>query len=120
MEQIIKDKAAKPAGLVPKNLQAFLIVGLALLMVIIMAITGHKRPVAPSVAETTSALSNLAPVNTQRVTDFQKAIEQTQKESAPQVEAALLEQPRQLGSTGSRPAQPFPSNPYRITVTSPN
>ena len=41
MEQTIQDKAAKPAGLAPKNLQAFLIVGLALLMVIIMAITGH-------------------------------------------------------------------------------
>ena len=48
MEQIIKDKAPKPAGLVPKNLQAFIIVGLALLMVLIMAITGHKRPVPPT------------------------------------------------------------------------
>ena len=39
-------KLRNPAGLVPKNLQAFLLVGLALLMVLIMAITGHKRPVS--------------------------------------------------------------------------
>ncbi len=44
-QQTIKDKAPKPAGLVPKNLQAFVLVGLALLMVLIMALTGHKRPV---------------------------------------------------------------------------
>src|SRR6266853_2085439 len=46
-QQTIKDKAPKPAGLVPKNLQAFVLVGLALLMVLIMALTGHKRPAQP-------------------------------------------------------------------------
>ena len=117
MEQIIKDKAPKPAGLVPKNLQAFIIVGLSLLMVLIMAITGHKRPALPS-TEATSSLPNLVPVNSQKVTDFQKDIEQTQRESAPQVEAALLQQQRQLASQGARPAQPFPSNAYGTPVTS--
>ena len=53
-QQTIKDKAPKPAGLVPKNLQAFVLVGLALLMVLIMALTGHKRraPTANSEALT--------------------------------------------------------------------
>src|SRR6185369_15406255 len=97
MEQVIKDKAPKPAGLVPKNLQAFILVGLALLMVVIMAVTGRRHPVPP----TTTApplLPSLVPVNSQRVTDFQKNIEQTQRESAAQVEAALLQQQRQLAS----------------------
>jgi type IV secretion system protein TrbI len=118
MEQLIKDKAPKPAGLVPKNLQAFIVVGLALLMVIIMAVTGHKRPVPASATGATVSLPNLVPVNSQKVTDFQKDIEQTQRESAPRVEAALLQQQRQLGSPGSRPAQPFPSNPSGTPVTS--
>ena len=52
MEQAIKDKAPKPAGLVPKNLQAFLLVGLALLMVLVMALTGHKRPAPPTNPQT--------------------------------------------------------------------
>ena len=117
MQQVIKDNAPKPPGLVPKNLQAFIIVGLALLMVLIMAVTGHKRPVPPSSAATPS-LPNLVPVNSQKVSDFQKDIEQSQRDSAPQVEAALLQQQRQLASQGIRPAQPFPSNPYGAPVTS--
>ena len=61
MEQPIQDKAPKPPGLLPKNLQAFLLVGLALLMVVIMAITSHKRPVAiPD-----STLPAIAPVTRQ-------------------------------------------------------
>ena len=120
MEQVIKDKAPKPAGLVPKNLQAFIIVGLALLMVLIMAITGHKRPLPAGAAGTTPSLPNLVPVNSQKVADFQKDIEQAQRESAPQVEAALLQQQRQLVAQGTRPAQPFPSNPYGTPVTSPD
>ena len=120
MEQVIKDKAPKPAGLVPKNLQAFIIVGLALLMVLIMAITGHKRPLPASAAGTTPSLPNLVPVNSQKVADFQKDIEQAQRESAPQVEAALLQQQRQLVAQGARRAQPSPSNPYGTPVTSPD
>ena len=115
MEQLIKDKAPKPPGLIPKNLQAFIVVGLALLMVIVMAITGHKQP-APSRAGT-EPLPNLVPVNPQKVTDFQKDIEQTQRESAPQVEAALLQQQKQLASQAARPAQPSQSNPYGTPVT---
>ena len=118
MEQVITDKAPKPAGLVPKNLQAFTIVGLALLMVVIMAVTGHKRPVPASVAGAIPSLPNLVPVNAQKVSDFQKDIEQAQRESAPQVEAALLQQQRQITSPGTRPAQPFPANPYGTPVTS--
>ena len=53
MEQAIKDKAPKPAGLAPKNLQAFVLVGLAFLMVLIMVITGHKHPVLTTSGETT-------------------------------------------------------------------
>src|SRR5437899_10550493 len=87
-QQTIKDKAPKPAGLVPKNLQSFVIVGLALLMVLIMAITGHKRPVTARTAQAAS-LPNIVPINTDKVTDFQKGIEQTQRESAPQAEEAL-------------------------------
>ncbi|HKR83561.1 MAG TPA: TrbI/VirB10 family protein [Terriglobales bacterium] len=116
MEQAIKDKAPKPPGLIPKNLQAFIIVGLALLMVIIMAVTEHQPPASPS-RQTASSLPNLLPVNPQKVSDFQKDIEQAQRESAPQVEAALLQQQRQLASQATRPAQPSPTHPYGTPVT---
>jgi type IV secretion system protein TrbI len=119
-QQTIKDKAPKPAGLVPKNLQAFVLVGLALLMVLIMALTGHKRPAPTSNSETTSSVPNLVPLNTDKVTDFEKRIEDTQRASAPQAEAALLRQQKQLAAEGTGPAQPFPSSPYGTPVTSPN
>jgi len=115
MEQLIKDKAPKPAGLVPKNLQAFILVGLALLMVLIMAVTGRRHPVLPTTTAT-PLLPNLVPVNSQKVTDFQKNIEQTQRESAAQAEAALLQQQRQLASPGNPPSHPYSSNPYYSSV----
>ncbi len=117
MEQLIKDKASRPAGLAPRNLQAFFIVALALLMVLVMAITGHKRPVSASPAGTIPALPSLLPVNSQRVSDFQKDIEQAQRESAPQVEAALLLQQKQLALPSSRTAQPSGATANGIPVT---
>jgi len=117
MEQAIKDKAPKPAGLVPKNLQAFVLVGLALLMVLVMALTGHKRPAPPTTPET-SPTQNILPVNADKVTDFQKTIEQAQRESAPQAEEALLQRQRQLAAQGMGSAQPFPSTPYGTPITS--
>ena len=41
--QPIQDKAPKPPGLMPKNVQAWVMVGLAVLMVIIMWLTGGKK-----------------------------------------------------------------------------
>jgi len=117
MEQAIKDKAPKPAGLVPKNLQAFLLVGLALLMVLVMALTGHKRPAPPTNPQTSPA-QNILPVNADKVTDFQKTIEQAQRESAPQAEEALLQRQRQLAAQGMGSAQPFPSTRYGTPITS--
>jgi type IV secretion system protein VirB10 len=85
-------------------------------MVTVMAITGHKPP-APTPTAAVPSMPTLVPVNPQKVTEFQKDIEQTQRESAPQVEAALLQQQKQLASQAARPAQPSPSNPYGTPVT---
>ena len=107
MEQVIQNKAPKPAGLVPKNLQAFVLVGLALLMVLIMALTGHKHPKVPT-TPTTPSLPEPVPVNSGRVADFAKNIEQSEQESAPQAEAALLQLQKQLAAQRS-PVQSSPT-----------
>ena len=116
-QNTISDKAPKPSGLVPKNLQAFVLVGLALVMVLIMAITGHKTPAAPA-AQTSSAVPTPLPLNTEKVSEFEKRIEDAQRSSAPQAEAALLRQQKQLAAEGTLPAQPLPSSPYGTPVTS--
>jgi len=118
-QNTILDKAPKPAGLVPKNLQAFVLVGLALVMVLIMALTGHKRP-TPVAAQTPNSVPNPLPLNTERVSEFEKHIEDAQRSSAPQAEAALLREQKQLAEERPGPGQPFPSSPYGTPVTSPN
>jgi type IV secretory pathway VirB10-like protein len=115
MEQVIKDNARKPAGLVPKNLQAFILVGLALLMVIIMAVTGRRHPLPPTTTATPS-LPSLVPVNSQKVTDFQRNIEETQRESAAQIEAALLQQQRQLEAQGARSSSPLSPSAHNSSL----
>jgi len=116
-QNTISDKAPKPSGLVPKNLQAFVLVGLALVMVLIMAVTGHKTPAMPA-AQTLSAIPAPLPLNTEKVSEFEKRIEDAQRSSAPQAEAALLRQQKQLAAEGTGPAQPLPSSPYGTPVTS--
>src|SRR5438309_7022862 len=119
-QRTIKAKDPKRGCHAPKKLQAFMLVVLAHLMVLIMALTGHKRPVPAANSETTTSVPNLVPLNTDKVTDFEKRIEDTQRASAPQAEAALLRQQKQLAAEGTGPAQPFPSSPYGTPVTSPN
>ena len=46
----IQEKAPKPQGLLPKNVQSWLLVGLAFLMVAIMWPTGGKKPSVPAKA----------------------------------------------------------------------
>jgi len=77
-QNTISDKAPKPSGLVPKNLQAFLLVGLALVMVLIMAITGHKGTAMPA-AQTQSGIPVPLPLNTEKVSEFEKRIEDAQR-----------------------------------------
>ncbi len=117
MEKTIKDMAPKPSGLLPKNLQAFILVGLALAMVVIMALTGHKRPAAKPAEENASTPAPIS-VNASKVLDFQKGIEQSQQESAPQAEAALLEQQKQLAAQGKWPGQPAALPPYGSPISS--
>src|SRR5207302_7137592 len=76
-QAVIKDKASKPAGLLPKNLQAFIVVGGGLLMVVIMALTGHRAPVSPG-APATVVTPTLSPLNTAKISEFQKQIEDAQ------------------------------------------
>lgn len=109
----IKNKAPKPPGLMPKNLQAMVIFGIAILMILIMALTGRRPPKGPSATSPGPPVP--LPVNADKVTDFEKRIEAKQRESAPDIERALLEQQqKQLAAQG-----PSSANPYGTPVTTP-
>ena len=87
--QPIQDKAPKPPGLMPKNIQAWVMLGLAVLMVIIMWLTGGKKAqTGPksgmSAAQTQAPLE----VNQAKIADLQNRIQELQREQ----QAALNQQ----------------------------
>jgi type IV secretory pathway VirB10-like protein len=77
----IQDKAPKPPGLLPKNVQSWLLVSLAVLMVLIMWLTGGKKPAAPprSVPFAPAVQAPLE-VNEAKIVDLQNRIQQLQRE----------------------------------------
>jgi len=92
----IQDKAPKPPGLLPKNVQSWLLIGLAVLMVLIMWLTGGKKPPAPTKAAP-SAPAVLPPleVNEAKIVELQKRIEDLQREQIV-AQNALAQQTRSL------------------------
>lgn len=107
----IQDKAPKPPGLLPKNVQSWLLVGLAVVMVLIMWLTGGKKPPVPSKA-VLPAPAVLPPleVNEAKIVELQKRIEDLQREQIV-AQNALAQQSRVLAS-GSEPQPVQPSPAY--------
>jgi len=106
----IQDKAPKPPGLLPKNVQSWLLISLAVVMVIIMWLTGGKKPVTPSRAVPLAPLVQ-APleVNEAKIVDLQNRIQELQREQIV-AQNALAQQSRTLA--GAAPdAQSVPSSP---------
>jgi len=90
----IQDKAPKPPGLLPKHVQSWLLIGLAVIMVVIMWLTGGKKPAAPT-RSLPSAPVVQAPleVNEAKIVDLQKRIQEMQREQIV-AENALAQQSR--------------------------
>jgi type IV secretion system protein VirB10 len=107
MEQEVKDKTSKPQGLMPKNLQALVIAGIALVMIVIMALTGRKPP-APVTAP--AAPPPPSPVDQAKILSFRHDIQQQQADSATKLEAALLE--RQKGISAGETPPPATAQGY--------
>jgi len=102
----VQEKAPKPEGLLPKNVQSWLLAGLAFLMVAIMWLTGGKKPQPPR--STPSAASPGAPleVNETKIAELQNRIEELQRQQLV-AQTALAQQTHLLGGTQDAP----PSQP---------
>jgi type IV secretion system protein TrbI len=102
----VQEKAPKPAGLLPKNVQAWLLVGLAFLMVGIMWLTGGKKPQSPpkTVSPATTAQAP-AEVNESKIAEMQNRIEELQRQQMV-AQSALAQQTRLLGDAAQDPQQP--------------
>src|SRR5580700_2246005 len=93
----VQEKAPKPAGLLPKHVQSWLLISLALVMVLIMWLTGGKKPVAPAKSATTAFLPQPpAEVSEAKIAELQNRIQQLQRQQLV-AQGALAEQNRVLG-----------------------
>jgi type IV secretion system protein VirB10 len=116
MNDPITEKSPKPPGLLPKNVQSWLLVSIALGMVLIMWLTGGKKPPATSKAGL-PLTPVLAPVevNETKITELQNRIQELQREQLV-AQSALARQNRLLGGGGDPPdsfaaQSSYPSNP---------
>jgi len=98
MNEPIKDKAPKPPGLLPKNVQSWVIIGIALLMIVIMWLTGGKKPQAmgKTAAPTVQAPAPVE-VNEAKIAELQTRIQDLQRQQLA-AQSALAQQTRLLGS----------------------
>src|SRR5580704_11221312 len=92
----VQEKTPKPQGLLPKNVQSWLLVGLAFLMVAIMWLTGGKKPLAPTKSASLAA-SVPAPleVNETKIAEMQNRIQDLQRQQL-LAQTALAQQTRAL------------------------
>jgi type IV secretory pathway VirB10-like protein len=93
----VQEKAPKPQGLLPKNVQSWLLIGLAFLMVAIMWLTGGKKPTTPAKAASSGATAQ-APleVNETKIAEMQNRIQDLQRQQLV-AQTALAQQTKQLG-----------------------
>jgi len=105
----IQDKAPKPPGLLPKNVQSWLLISVALVMVVIMWLTGGKKPVTPSrTVPLAPPVQAPLEVNEAKIVDLQNRIQELQREQVV-AQNALARQTRTLGEPAPDPQSVPPS-----------
>ena len=106
----VQDKRQKPPGILPRNTQAWVLSGLALLMVAVIALSGKNSPKERSVSTSPQAAAVVDP-NAARIQDYQRRIEEQARKL--QLEQAELARTRQaLGLASNTPAGTSPTTPH--------
>ena len=104
MNEPIENKAPKPPGLLPKHVQSWLIVGLAVLMVLIMWLTGSKKPQAVTKSGASLTIPPpLVEVNETKIAELQSRIEELQRAQLV-AQNALTQQTRVLAASAGEPS----------------
>lgn len=100
----VENKAPKPAGLLPKKTQQLVILGVAVVMVLIMWLTGGTKR-ASSAGHPLPAPTRVQPPNPASVEDFKHSIQQQQAATRQPISASSLEGLEALGLAGDGPPQ---------------
>jgi type IV secretion system protein VirB10 len=97
----VSNKSPKPSGLLPKSTQQFVILGVAIVMVLIMWLTGGgKRPKANANASTSPAVQSTDPATLQ---DFKETIQKEQIAKRQPISSSDLAKLQALGLAGDVP-----------------
>src|ERR1700731_4302976 len=94
----VENKALKPAGLLPKNTQQLVILGVAVVMVLIMWLTGGTKR-ATSTASAPPA-ARVQPPNPATVEDFKQTIQQQQAATRQPISPSNLARLQAMGLGG--------------------
>jgi type IV secretory pathway VirB10-like protein len=98
----VENKAPKPAGLLPKNTQQMVILGVAVVMVLIMWLTGGGKRSATS-ATAPPAGARVQPPNAATVEDFKQTIQQQQAATRQPISPSNLARLQAIGLAGDVP-----------------
>jgi type IV secretory pathway VirB10-like protein len=98
----VENKAPKPAGLLPKNTQQLVILGVAVVMVLIMWLTGSGKRRATSATALPAGARVQAP-NAATVEDFKQTIQQEQAATRQPISPSNLARLQALGLAGDVP-----------------
>jgi len=109
----IQDKAPKPPGLMPKNVQAWVMLGLAVLMVVIMWLTGGQKAQPAAKSNVSTFQPSAQPeVNEAQINALQNRIQELQREQ----QTAITQQNKFFGSL---PSGTQTSTPAQVSGTAP-
>src|SRR3984885_15193798 len=105
----VQEKAPQPQGLLPKNVQSWLLAGLAFLMIAIIGRAGGKKPQTPTkTASTNVPVQAPLEVNETKIADLQNRIEELQRQQLV-AQSALTQQTHLLGAAQDTPSSSQPS-----------
>src|SRR5580658_840420 len=114
----VRDRATRPAGLLPRNTQAYLILGVALVMVGAIAFSGGNTSAKQS--KTTPKAATVVDPNVARIEDYRARIDDQQRKL--QVEQARLDQTKkalgleqQSAAAQAQPGQPGTGSTPQVT-----
>src|SRR6267143_3600489 len=98
----VETKAPKPAGLLPKNTQQLVILGVAVVMVLIMWLTGSGKRRASSNTPPPAG-ARIQPPNAATVEDFKQTIQQEQAATRQPISPTNLARLQAMGLAGDVP-----------------
>ena len=100
----VENKAPKPAGLLPKNTQQLVILGVAVVMVLIMWLTGGSKHASTS-PTASSPPAGTQPPNPATVEDFKETIQQQQAATRQPISPTNLARLRAMGLADDVPGE---------------